>query len=419
LILVIGLVQTAVTASAQNSYSDPVLDSLISAAIANNPGLKAAEKTADAMNYRVTPAGILPDPMFSVGFSGPIRDSWVEEPMAMPNITLGITQMIPFPGKLGSMKNAARYMADGSRQMVDNQRLYLIANVRSYYYDLAYWQSALQTVEENIRYIDDLEQVVREKYIVGRGLQTNVLNAQKTRTQLEDHKLMIEQMLETTEHMLARLTGETVYAKIQATLPDSPELSKQDLSSLISFMTENNPGLKKAESQVLTKKQIARKARLDFLPDLSIGAIYGIRHENEMFPMFSTDMFTLKVGLNLPIWAGWKQSNRLSSARASLKAAEYEYSDTENRLRFKLSRSALAYERNRSRYSLYSESLVPQTEGVLESARASYEVGALEFLDVIMAQMDLFNAQLEKQRSLADALKALAEIEMLTAKVEN
>jgi outer membrane protein TolC len=213
LILVIGLVQTAVTASAQNSYSDPVLDSLISAAIANNPGLKAAEKTADAMNYRVTPAGILPDPMFSVGFSGPIRDSWVEEPMAMPNITLGITQMIPFPGKLGSMKNAARYMADGSRQMVDNQRLYLIANVRSYYYDLAYWQSALQTVEENIRYIDDLEQVVREKYIVGRGLQTNVLNAQKTRTQLEDHKLMIEQMLETTEHMLARLTGETVYAK--------------------------------------------------------------------------------------------------------------------------------------------------------------------------------------------------------------
>jgi outer membrane protein TolC len=138
-----------------------------------------------------------------------------------------------------------------------------------------------------------------------------------------------------------------------------------------------------------------------------------------MFPMFSTDMFTLKVGLNLPIWAGWKQSNRLSSARASLKAAEYEYSDTENRLRFKLSRSALAYERNRSRYSLYSESLVPQTEGVLESARASYEVGALEFLDVIMAQMDLFNAQLEKQRSLADALKALAEIEMLTAKVEN
>jgi outer membrane protein TolC len=148
LILVIGLVQTAVTASAQNSYSDPVLDSLISAAIANNPGLKAAEKTADAMNYRVTPAGILPDPMFSVGFSGPIRDSWVEEPMAMPNITLGITQMIPFPGKLGSMKNAARYMADGSRQMVDNQRLYLIANVRSYYYDLAYWQSALQTVEE-------------------------------------------------------------------------------------------------------------------------------------------------------------------------------------------------------------------------------------------------------------------------------
>ena len=417
--MVIGLVQTVATASAQNLYNDPVLDSLISAAIANNPGLKSAEKTVEAMDYRITPAGILPDPMFSVGLSGPIQDSWVGEPMAMPNITLGISQKIPFPGKLGSMKNAARYMADGSRQMADNQRLYLIADVKSAYYDLAYWQSALQTVEENIRYIDDLEQVVREKYIVGKGLQTNVLNAQKTRTELEDHKLMIEQMLETTEHMLVQLTGETVYAKIQATLPESPKLSKQDVTLLVSKMTENNPGLKKAESQVLSQKQMTRKAKLDFLPDISLGAVYGIRHENEMFPMFSTDMFTIKVGLNLPIWVGWKQKNELSSARASLKAAEYEYSDIGNRLRFQLSKNVLAYERNRSRYSLYSESLVPQTEGVLESARASYEVGALEFLDVIMAQMDLFNARLEQQRSLADALKALAEIEMLTSKVEN
>ncbi|UCE66573.1 MAG: TolC family protein [Candidatus Zixiibacteriota bacterium] len=419
LILVIGLLRTAATASAKNAYEDPVLDSLISSAIANNPGLKSAEKTAEAMDYRVTPAGILPDPMFSAGFSGPIQDSWVGEPMAMPNITLGITQKIPFPGKLGSMKNAAGYMAEGSRRMADNRRLYLIANVKFAYYELAYWQSALQTVEENIRYIDDLEQVVREKYIVGKGLQTNVLNAQKTRTQLEDHKLMIEQMLQTTERMLVQLTGGINWPEIRASLPESPKLSTQDLSSLISRMTEYNPGLKKAESQVLSQKQMARKARLDFLPDLSVGAVYGIRHENEMFPMFSTDMFALHVGLNLPIWAGWKQKNELSFARASLKAAEYEYSDTENRLRFQLSKSVLSYERNRSRYSLYSESLVPQTEGVLESARASYEVGALEFLDVIMAQMDFLNARLEQRRSLADALKALAEIEMLTANVEN
>jgi len=419
LILVIGLLKTAATASGQNPYEDPVLDSLISVALNNNPGLKAAEEIAESMDYRVTPSGILPDPMFSVGLSGPLADSWVGEPMAMPNITLGISQKIPFPGRLGAMKNAARYTALGFHEKADNQRLYLVANIRSYYYELAYWQSALQTVEENIRYIDELEVVVRERYKVGKGLQTDVLNAQKTRTQLEDHKLMVEQMLETTESMLVQLTGGTNHTKIQASLPESPNLSNQDISLLIPQMAENNPGLKRAEFQVLSQIQLARKAKLDFLPDISLGAVYGIRHENEMFPVFSTDMFTFKVGLNLPIWAGWKQKNRLSSARASLKAAQYEYEDTGNRLRFQLSKSVLAYDRNRSRYSLYSESLVPQTEGVLNSARASYQVGKLEFLDVITAQMDLFNAQLEQQRSLADALKALAEIEMLTAATEN
>jgi outer membrane protein TolC len=150
LILIIGLIQTTAEAFAKNIYDDPVLDSLISAAIANNPGLKSAESRTEAMDYRVTPSGILPDPMFSVGLSGPIRDSWVGEPMAMPNITLGITQMIPFPGKLGSMKNAARYMALGSHEMTNNRRLNLIASVKSTYYDLAYWQAALRTVERKI-----------------------------------------------------------------------------------------------------------------------------------------------------------------------------------------------------------------------------------------------------------------------------
>jgi outer membrane protein TolC len=409
----------AAKASAQIAYDDPVLDSLISAAIANNPGLKSAEKRAEAMDYQVTPSGILPDPMFSVGLSGPIQDSWVGEPMAMPNITLGITQKIPFPGKLGSMKNAARYMALGSQEMTNIRRLNLIADVKSTYYDLAYWQSALRTVDRNIRYMDDLEQVARERYRVGKGIQTNVLNAQKTMTRLEDHKLMIRQMIETTEVMLARLVGDINLSGIDASLPISLDLPEQDLSILRSGLERNNPELKRSQFRIDTEKQKTRKAKLDFLPDLSLGAIYGIRHENEMFPMFSTDMFTFKVGFNIPIWAGWKQSNRLSSARASLKSAEYEYDDTRDRLIFMLSKSALAYERNRSSYTLYRESLVPQTQSVLESARASYEVGQLEFLDVVTAQMELFNVELEQNRSLAEALKSLAEIEMLTSEIEN
>ncbi len=418
LIAVIGLVQTAATASGQDPYNDPVLDSLITAALSNNPALKASEKTAEALDYQVTPSGVLPDPMFTVGLSGPIQDSWVGEPMAMPNVTLGVTQMIPFPGKQGAMKNAARYTALGSHEMTNNRRLNLIGSVKSAYYELAYWQAASRTVEKNIRYVDELESVARERYRVGKGIQTNVLNAQKTRTRLEDHRLMIEQMIETTKHMLARLIGGNGPVNIQASLPESPFLPEQDRSALMLKLTENNPELKRSEFQIFSEKQRTRKAKLDYLPDLTIGAVYGIRHENEMFPMFSADMLTVTVGLNLPIWAGWKQKNRLSATRASLVAAEYEYEDIRNRLEFMLSRSVLSYERNRSSFTLYSESLVPQTQSVLESARASYEVGALEFLDVVTAQLELFNAELEQQRSLAEALKALAEIETLTAEIE-
>jgi cobalt-zinc-cadmium efflux system outer membrane protein len=176
-----------------------------------------------------------------------------------------------------------------------------------------------------------------------------------------------------------------------------------------------NPEYKGSDFAVEMHKNLLTRAKLGYLPDLTLGAAYGFRWENDMFPMFSKDMLMVTAGLNIPLWAGWKQKNIVSSAKADLRQSEYSRSDLQNRLTFELEKYLLEYRRNKSEYALYGQSLIPQTRATLESARAAYRVGKLEFLDVITAQMELFDAELELQRSLADALKALAEIDRLTA----
>lgn len=402
------------TIRAQGFIDDPVLDSLVAKALKQNPDIQSATERVKAAEFMVTPAGALPDPMASVGLAGPLAGSWVGEPMAMPNVILGLSQRFPFPGKQGSMKGAAGNMASMQGQSLEDARLRLVSMVKSAYYDLAYWNDAMVTVLNNIAYIDELESVARERYKVGQGVQANVLRAQKMRTRLEDHKLMVEQMISTLQVKLARLVGDMSLDSVRARLPEMKSLPSQDREILMDFLAERNPRLKRSHFDIERRRDMLRKAKLDYLPDITLGAMYGIRRENEMFPMFSTDMLTITAGLNIPIWAGWKQKNLVSSARANLRQSEYSKQDLENELRFELDRTLLEYERNSSRYTLYKESLIPQSQAVLESSRAAYEVGKLEFFDVIDAQMELFNVELELQRSLADGLKSLAEIELLT-----
>ncbi len=405
----------ASSAFGQSLPDDSVLESLVQKALTQNPDLQAIAEQSKSTEYKISPSGSLPDPMAMVGLSGPLADSWVGEPMAMPNLKLGISQKFPFPGKLGAMKRAAESRASGSKESLESARQTLAATVRSAYYDLAYWLAALETVRENIDLVNELEAVARERYKVGLGLQVNVLQAQKTRTRLEDRKLAIEQMIETSKWRLALLVGDTGTGEFSASLPSLEKLPILDNELLKDKVTAGNPIYKKTDHDIKMRRERLHKAKLDYLPDFTLGVAYGFRWENRMFPMFGTDMLTVTAGFNIPLWAGWKQKNLVSSARADLRMSEYKKSDIHDRLVFALEKNIHEYERNSSKYALYEQALIPQIEATLESALAAYQVGKLEFLDVITAQMELFNAELETQRSLADALKALAEIDKLTA----
>lgn len=410
-----GLLVLSINASGQSIPDNPRLDSLAVLALNANPDILAAVERRESAEYMISPAGALPDPMATVGMSGPLAESWVGEPMAMPNVTIGLSQRLPFPGKQRASKRAAENRAAGLAESLETARQRLASSVRSAYYDLAYWLEARQTVERNIDLVTELEAVARERYKVGRGLQVHVLQAQKNLTRLEDQKLMIDQMAETSRWQLARLLGNMNPGYLSASLPEVKGLPELDVESLRDRLIKRNPDYKSSALAVEMRKDLLRKARLDYLPDLTLGAGYGFRWENDMFPMFSKDMLMVTAGLNIPLWAGWKQKNIVSSAKTDLRQSEYSRSDLRNGLTFELEKYLLEYRRNKSKYALYGQSLIPQTRATLESARAAYRVGKLEFLDVITAQMELFDAELELHRSLADALKALAEIDRLTA----
>ncbi|NUQ20998.1 MAG: TolC family protein, partial [Gemmatimonadaceae bacterium] len=94
------------------------LDSLVALALRTSPALRAARSRVDAASARVAPAGARPDPMFMAGIQNfPLSDPGFGDFMTMKMI--GVSQTIPYPGKLRRRTVIAEREAEAARASAD------------------------------------------------------------------------------------------------------------------------------------------------------------------------------------------------------------------------------------------------------------------------------------------------------------
>ena len=410
--LILILSAVAQSTWSQKLIENPLLDSLVAEALVRNPGYGESLRQARSAMFRVSPAGALPDPMAMIELQGPTNNSWVRETMASPAVSVGLSQMIPFPGKQGEARKSA---LRGAQAMTSESRAYaqeLAMTIKMAYFELAYWRQSLLLIEQNIALLDDLETVVREKYRTGTAMQIEVLQAQTSRVQLENMKLMAEQMISESTARMAQLINVRQLPEIRAAFADD-ELVSIDTTALFAALENQSPEIQKMQHEIEMRQSMLKMAKLEYWPDFTIGASYGFRWKDEMMADPGTDMFMVSLGFNLPLWGAWKQKNLVSSARAEVNASELGLQQMKNELRFQLKKAVFEYGRYRAQYALYEDRLIPQTLSKIESARAAYQVGSVEFMDVIMAQMELNETQISAKKAFADAMTSLATIEML------
>jgi outer membrane protein TolC len=150
-----------------------------------------------------------------------------------------------------------------------------------------------------------------------------------------------------------------------------------------------------------TRAELARK---EHLPDFDVSVQYGQRDG------FS-DMVTATVSIPLPLLKGRKQDAQLAEARSELAALEAEHHTMRNELGAKVAELHSALERGRSQLALYVKAILPQARATLSSASAGYQVGRVDFINLLEAQATLFEYETQYHRALTDFAKTLALLE--------
>jgi cobalt-zinc-cadmium efflux system outer membrane protein len=387
------------------------LEVLTQEALKNNPELKAAEKKWEASQAMIPQAGAWMDPMLSFEGMSATKDIGFTKYSFMQK-KVGISQHFPFPGKLGLKKKMAKYDADMMETNYRNLKNMLISEVKMAYYELFFIDRAKEITEKNKALLSDIAEVAETKYMVGQGLQQDVLSAHLELSKL-DQKLIDLKKEETGIQLKLR----TLIFRPEESPPIVPEEVRKtefvvELEELKKEALEKNPMLLEQKYLVEQSQDSYRLAKKEYFPDFELTLNYG---QNQMSAkvMGKENFIEAMVGFNLPLYFFHKQNKMVEEKADLLSSSQQSLSYQQNQLINDLEDEVSDVKRNSDLLELFEGGILPQAQQSFQSAQTAYQVNKVDFQTLLSGLMNLYEYEMNYYMTLAEYQKTLAELEVI------
>lgn len=395
------------------SANDTVLtlERAIRTALKGSPGLQTIRARAQALTQVPSQQGALPDPNLSLRISNLPLDSLAVGQEAMTQLQLGFSQSVPFPGKLGLMSAVAEDQARMADYDVSEWRLQLVRDIRTLWWRLVYLDRAIGIVAANQDLLRQFVNIAQTKYRVGRGLQQDVLLAQLELSRLLERGLVLDNERRTTAIRLDTLMGLDIDQAVR--LPEPIDEDLPDVSALAQVLAEARqarPALQREDAAIEAAESRLDLARKDYYPDLVLSAGYGFRSGSNIDGSSRPDLLSLGASISLPVFAGARQDRRLDQRQGELLAQRFQRSDVRRRIEAEITEAFQDYQLARERIRLFRQGIIPQAMQTVASMRSGYEVSKIDFLNLIRAQITLFDYQIRYWQTLSQSHEALARL---------
>jgi len=388
------------------------LDNAVALALSANPGLLAMKARARASSEVPSQVGTLPDPTLTLGLISVPVDTFAMSQEAMTQKQLGVGFTLPFPGKLGLREQVAELEAGTAEQDVAEKKLRLVNSVRSLWWNLFYLDKAQSLVQRNRALLREFTRIAESKYKVGQGMQSDVLLAQVELSKLLELEIALQAsrrgQAATLNALLGRAAGSAVILpeEVDEVLPPVA-----DNATLIELATESRPQLVARRKMLEAARVRTRLAEKDFYPDLHMGAAYGFRGGNNPDGSERADLASITVNLNLPIFSGSRQDKAIDQRQAEALQAEYGLQDALLQVTAQIEKGVADYQAAREQASLFKSGIIPQAGQTASAMLAAYRVNKVDFLNLVRAQVTLYNYETQYWKAISTGWQAWARLE--------
>ncbi len=197
---------------------------------------------------------------------------------------------------------------------------------------------------------------------------------------------------------------------------DFPEISYKsfNVEDLIDSSKIHRPfleGIQEAKQKELLKKSLSE---YDYYPNFNLALQYSFRDKIAKTNTSLDDFFTVMVGISLPLNYGGKTSSKVEESETMQKLYDEQYNMSLQMLRSSFGSSIAKLNSLEERIRIITEGSLLQANENLKTTLTSYQVGQVDFLNVIDAQNSLLKIENDLYRLKADYLNEIAELEFLT-----
>jgi cobalt-zinc-cadmium efflux system outer membrane protein len=387
------------------------LADLIAEAERNNPQIQAARHGWQSAQEVPTQVSTRPDPQFvlqhvSVGSPRPFA-GYTNSDFAY--VGLGISQDLPYPGKLRLRGEIAKKDAEVTQQKYESVGRMVQVAVKTAYFQLGFLFKQRMILDGDGQLLQEVEQAAEARYRSGMGMQQEVLQAQLERTKL---------LREITMNQLEAGKMQAELKQLLNRPQSSPDVETTELSDttnpytydqLLAAAKTNNPEIAGAQKMIEKQGLQVDLARKDFFPDFNLQYMWR-RTDPTQFRAY----YSVTLGVRFPIYRGRRQQPELAQAEADRSQAKSDFENQMQQTAFQLRQQFLSAEKSEELLKIYREGLLPQARAELQAGMAAYQSNRQDFQALLASFLDVLKFDEEYWQTISEHETALAQMEEIT-----
>ncbi len=276
------------------------------------------------------------------------------------------------------------------------------------YMDVLRDQAVLELRQNNVQVLDRQLGASRDRFEVGEITRTDVAQSEARKSGAISSRTAAEADLSASRTAYERVIGN---APGTLTQPESFGALPESEGRAIEIALSENPDLKAARLEEEAARQAISTAKSELGPEFSVVAQYEYQ-EDQFVSGFSATTGSIMARATVPIYAAGVTSSRIRQAKQINSQRRMQAIETERQIRERVSN---AWERLRAARAIIesSKAQVDANKIALDGVRQEQEVGSRTTLDVLDAEQEALDAEVELVRARRE--EYVASFQLLSA----
>jgi outer membrane protein, multidrug efflux system len=393
----------------KNFFTEKDIIKLIDSAVARNNDLQIAEKNIEIAQYRFTQSkwGNVPQVNLFVtaSTSNPSDNSFTGLNL---NQAIGAKHIDDYSagaslsweadiwGKIRNQKKGAYAGYLQSAEVKKALQTNIVANVSRGYYNLLMLDAQLEIARQNLKLNDSTTNIIKLKYDAG---QVTTLAIQQSEAQkLNSAQLipLLEQNIAIQENALSVLTGSFPNSKERTIRLSTIEVKQNTAIGIPSALVSRRPDVKSAELALKAANANVGITKADLYPTLRITAQGGVNsfETSNWFNIPASLFGTVAGGLTQPLLNNKRVRTQYNIAVAEREKAVLSFRQSVLVAVSEVSDALVKVEKLQQQETFLKEK-VKTLQQAIKNANLLFKNGMAEYLEVLTAQANLLQSELE------------------------